>query len=113
MALFALDRAFVPDRMAGDAEIMCGLFTPIIDLADLGGVAVKALVIQGLLVLPVHKRKNQVSHFEFDDFRAEVRWSSRENRNSPPKQRQQKKYQHHLLHNLITLPYIFYFSLTG
>jgi hypothetical protein len=91
MALCALDRAFVPDRMAGDAESMSSLFTPIIDLADLGGVALKALVIQDLLVLPVHKRKNQVSHFEFDNFRAKVRWSSRESRDSPPNQRQQKK----------------------
>jgi hypothetical protein len=70
MALFALDRTFVPGCMAGNAKIMSGLFTPIIDLADLGDVAVKALVIQDLLVLPVHKRKNQVSHFKFDDFRA-------------------------------------------
>jgi hypothetical protein len=77
--------------MAGDAEIMCGLFTPILDLADLGGgVAVKALVIMGLLVLQVHIWKNQVSHFEFDDFRGKVRLSSHESKNCPPNQRQQK-----------------------
>ena len=83
MALFALDRAFVPDCMAGDAEIVSCLFTPIIDLADLGGVAVKALVIQYLLVLPMHKRKKQVSHFEFDDFRTVARWSCRKTETVP------------------------------
>ena len=58
MALFALDRAFVPDLIAGDAETMSGIFTPIVDLADLSRVTGNALVIHDLLVFPVQKREN-------------------------------------------------------
>ena len=83
MALLARNRTLLSGRMAGDAQIMSGIFTPTIDLADLGGVAAKALVVNDLLVPPVHKRKNQISHFDFDDLGAVVRRSFGKHRNSP------------------------------
>jgi hypothetical protein len=106
MTLVAPDRAFVSLLMAGNTEGMSGLFTPINDLAGLCGMAANALIVHNFLVLPVHKGKDQVHHFEFDDFRPLIRGSFGGNIHCPTEQRQGKKCRYRLLHHLIAPLYV-------
>jgi hypothetical protein len=68
MALFALNRTFFLKIMARDADSVRGLFSPTVDLArPLLPMAVKALVVQACLVLPVLELEHHDPHFEVDD----------------------------------------------
>jgi hypothetical protein len=101
MALFAPDRAFVLFLMAGNAEGMSGLFIPIYNFTGIGGMAAKAFIFYDFLVFPVGKRKEQVSHFELDDFRPLIRRRFCRNSNSPTSQRHEKNRRCRMLYHLI------------
>jgi len=84
MALLALNRAFFLEIMARDADGVRGLFTPTVNLAGpLLPMAVKTLIVQLRLVLPVLEREYHDPHFEVDYFWAAVFRRLCQNRCSP------------------------------
>jgi hypothetical protein len=71
----ALNRAFTFQIMACDANFMSCVFSPIVNLADLGLMAVKAITVDIRLVFPMLEGEDHYPHLEVNDFRTQIFWN--------------------------------------